>query len=155
MTGTGMQRRGLAPYICVKGAAEAIGFYVAAFGAKESFRLAEPDGRIGHAELVFGDTVLMISDEYPDFGALSPGAMGGSPVALHLTVDDCDAATTRAIDAGATELRAPRDEFYGDRSAMVACPFGYRWHLSAVNEIVTPEEMQRRWSRMLAGGEGA
>lgn len=155
MSEANMKRGGLTPYICVKGAAEAIDFYVAAFGAVETFRLSEPDGRVGHAELRFGDTVLMISDEYPDFGARGPGAFGGSPVSLHLNVENCDAATTRAIDAGATELRPPKDEFYGDRSSMVACPFGYRWHLSAVNEIVSPEEMQRRWSDMLSGGTSA
>lgn len=151
MSETPIRRPGIAPYICVRGAAEAIDFYVAAFGAVESFRLTEPEGKVGHAELHIGDGVLMISDEYPDFGARAPAAFGGSPVALHLGVADCDAAVARAEAAGATVLRAAKDEFYGDRSAMVACPFGYRWHLTSGKETITPAEMQRRWTAMLAG----
>ncbi|KAF0181864.1 MAG: PhnB protein [Alphaproteobacteria bacterium] len=146
-----IRRAGIAPYICVRGAAEAIDFYVAAFGAVESFRLTEPEGKVGHAELHVGDGVLMISDEYPDFGAKAPPSFGGSPVSLHLSVADCDAAVARAEAVGATVLRAPKDEFYGDRSAMVACPFGYRWHLTAAREDITPEQMQARWTAMLLG----
>lgn len=143
----------LSPYICVRGAGEAIDFYVTAFGGVEQFRLVEPDGKIGHAEVMFGETVLMISDEYPDFGARAPGAFGGSPVALHLVVADCDTAVNRAVDAGATLLRPPKDEFYGDRVGMVACPFGYRWHLSSGQVKVTPAQMQERWTRMLEAGQ--
>lgn len=150
-----MRRSALSPYICVRGAGEAIDFYVQAFGAVEEFRLVEPDGKVGHAQVLFGEAVLMISDEYPDFGARPPGAYGGSPVALHLGVADCDAATERAVSAGATLLRPPKDEFFGDRTAMVACPFGYRWHLNAPGEPVSPAEMQRRWTRMLEGGQSA
>jgi len=146
-----IKHAGIAPYICVRGAAEAIDFYVAAFGAVEEFRLTEPEGKVGHAQLLFGDSVLMICDEYPDFGARAPGAFGGSPVSLHINVEDCDAAFARAVAAGATELRLPKDEFYGDRSAMVACPFGYRWHLNAMKTPLTPAEMQARWSEMLQG----
>lgn len=146
-----IRRTGIAPYICVRGAGEAIDFYIAAFGAVEEFRLTEPEGRVGHAQLLIGDSVLMISDEYPDFGARAPAAFGGSPVSLHLDVEDCDAAFTRAVAAGATELRLPKDEFYGDRTAMVACPFGYRWHLNSTKAPITPAEMQRRWTEMLQG----
>lgn len=144
-----IRRSGVCAYLCVRGGAEALDFYKAAFGAVEEFRLVEPGGRIGHAQLLFGETVLMLSDEYPDFGARAPAAFGGSPVALHVEVPDCDAAMARAIEAGATELRPARDEFHGDRTGTVACPFGYRWHLSTAKEVVTPEEMQRRWTAML------
>jgi len=149
------RKRGIAPYICVRGASEAIDFYVAAFGVVEEFRLSEPDGKIGHAQILFGDSVLMISDEYPDFGARAPAAFGGSPVSLHIDVEDCDAAFARAVAAGATELRLPKDEFYGDRTAMVACPFGYRWHLNATKTPVSPAEMQRLWTEMLQSGQTA
>lgn len=151
MSQPAIKRASIAPYICVRGAAEAIDFYVAAFGAEESFRLTEPEGRVGHAELRIGDGVLMISDEYPDFGAKAPPSFGGSPVSIHLSVADCDASAARAEAAGATLLRAPKDEFYGDRSAMVACPFGYRWHLTEAKEEITPAQMQARWTAMLEG----
>jgi PhnB protein len=153
MSQTPIKRRGIAPYICVRGAAEAIDFYIAAFDAEELYRLTEASGKVGHAELKIGDGVLMLSDEYPDFGALAPASFGGSPVALHLSVPDCDAAVTRAEAAGATVLRPAKDEFYGDRAAMVACPFGYRWHLAGAKEEVTPAEMQKRWTNMLEAGQ--
>lgn len=155
MPETNAKRAPLSPYICVRGAGEAIDFYVTAFGAVEAYRLVEPDGKVGHAELHFGDSVLMVSDEYPDFGVRAPGAFGGSPVALTLAVADCDAAALRAVSAGATLLRPAKDEFHGNRSAMVACPFGYRWTLTAEIAAVSPEEMQRRWTRMLKAGESA
>ena len=150
-----VKRSAVAPYLCVSNAAEAIDFYAAAFGAVEEFRLTEPGGKIGHAQILINGGLVMLSDEYPDFGARAPAAFGGSPVALHVSVADCDAATERATKAGATLLRPPKDEFYGDRSAMVACPFGYRWHLTAKGESVSPEEMQRRMTAMYETGEGA
>src|SRR5262249_4921535 len=127
----------------------AIAFYAKAFGATERFRLSEPSGRIGHAEIQIGDSVLMLNDEYPDFGAKSPAATGGSPVAFHLRVEDADKAVGRAVKAGATLVRPVQDQFYGDRSGMVACPFGYRWSLAATKEVVSPQEMQKRWTKML------
>ena len=138
----------------VHDATAAIDFYVKAFGAVELFRLVEPAGRVGHAEISIGDTVLMMNDEYPDFGARSPGAIGGSPVAFHIAVPDADTAVERAVAAGATLVRPVQDQFYGDRSGMVACPFGYRWFLAAAQEVVSPEEMQKRWTKMLEGGQG-
>lgn len=146
-----IHRGAVAPYLCVSNAGEAIDFYAAAFGAVEEFRLTETGGKIGHAQILINGGLVMLSDEYPDFGARAPSAFGGSPVALHVRVDDCDAATERAVAAGATLLRPPRDEFYGDRAAMVACPFGYRWHLTAKGEEVSPEEMQRRLDQLSAG----
>jgi PhnB protein len=140
-------------HMTVHDAKAAIDFYVKAFGAVELFRLVEPAGRVGHAEIRIGDTVLMMNDEYPDFGARSPGAIGGSPVAFHIAVPDADEAVERAVAAGATLVRPVQDQFYGDRSGMVACPFGYRWFLAATKEVVSPEEMQKRWTEMLESGQ--
>ena len=142
----------LSPYISVKGASEAIAFYTRAFGASEQFRLEDPDsGRIGHSEIRIGGNTIMISDEYPDFGALSPDSLGGSPVKLHLYVDDVDDSFARAIEAGATELRPLKDEFYGDRTGTVMDPFGHTWMLASKREEVSPEEMQTRWQQMMGG----
>lgn len=136
----------LTAHLIVKDAAAAIAFYVAAFGAVEKYRLVDPvDGRIGHAELKFGDTPLMIADEYPDFGAVSPDTIGGSPVKFHLAVPDADAAMGRALAAGGTLLRPVHEEFYGDRTGLVADPFGYSWFIETRSVTVSPEEMQRRW----------
>jgi PhnB protein len=134
----------LAPYIIVRGAPAAIQFYRKAFGAKELFRLKEPSGKVGHAELSIGGACVMIADEYPDFGALSPVAVGGTPVALHLYVENVDEVVKNAVDAGATILQPLRDEFFGDRTASLSDPFGHKWHLATRKEEVSPEEMQRR-----------
>lgn len=142
----------LRAHATVHDAKAAIAFYIRAFGAVELFRLVEPAGRVGHAEIQIGDSVLMLNDEYPDFGAKSPASVGGSPVAFHIQVPDADAAVARALKAGATAVRPVQDEFYGDRMGMVACPFGYRWALSTPKENVSPAEMQKRWTRMLEGG---
>lgn len=142
----------LRAHATVHDAKAAIAFYIKAFGAVEQFRLSEPSGRVGHAEIRIGDSVLMLNDEYPDFGAKSPASVGGSPVAFRIEVPDADAAVARAVKAGATVVRPVQDEFYGDRMGMVACPFGYRWSLAAPKEQVSPAEMQKRWNKMLAGG---
>jgi PhnB protein len=143
----GDRQPALAPYIVVKGAARAIEFYRTAFGATEVFRLRDPGSdRLGHAELDLLGSRLMLADEYPDFGALGPVSIGGSPVTLHLYVEDVDAVVARAVDAGATVLRPLKDEFYGDRTAMLADPFGHRWHVATRREDVSPEEMQKRWN---------
>jgi len=137
----------LSPYINVKGASKAIDFYCAAFGAKEIFRLVDPsDGRVGHAELQLGDNVMMISDEYPDFGALGPVSFGGSPVKLYLNVEDVDNVFAKAIKLGAVELRGLKDEFHGSRSGVLTDPFGHVWHIDTLIEDVSPEEMQQRWN---------
>jgi PhnB protein len=140
-------------HMTVHDAKAALGFYARAFAAVELFRFVEPAGRVGHAEFRIGDTVLMMNDEYPDFGARSPGAIGGSPVAFHIAVPDADEAVERAVAAGATLVRPVQDQFYGDRSGMVACPFGYRWFLASPKEVVSPQEMQKRWTKMLEGGQ--
>ncbi|MEM7360191.1 MAG: VOC family protein [Pseudomonadota bacterium] len=136
----------ISPYITVKDAAAAIEFYCSALGAEEDFRLCDPaDGRIGHAQLNFGTSTLMISDEYPDFGALGPITFGGSPVKLHLTVEDVNSVFAKALELGAVELRPVHDEFYGSRSGMLTDPFGHTWHIETQIEHVPAEEMQNRW----------
>jgi PhnB protein len=142
-------------YLTVKDAARAIDFYREAFGAVEAYRLTEPGGRLGHAEITIGNTRLMLADEYPDFGALSPQTIGGSPVKLHVQVPDADAAIARAVAAGATILRPAKNEFYGFRSGMVADPFGFSWLLATQIEEVSPEEMQKRWSAIFETTQSA
>lgn len=139
----------LTPYILVRDAARAIEFYRRVFGAREVFRLTSPgEGRIGHAHLEIGDSALMLADEWPDFGAMAPPSIGGSPVRLHLSVPDVDAVVREAEAAGATVLRPVTDEFYGERTGMIADPFGHQWHVATPREEVSAEEMQRRWNAM-------
>lgn len=139
------------PHLVARDAAAALAFYGRAFGAVERYRLVEPSGKIGHAEFTVGDAVVMIADEYPDFGALSPAAFGGSPIKLLLYVADCDAVVRTAVDAGATLLRPVKDQFHGDRSGMVVDPAGFTWTIATRREDVSPEEMQRRFTAALAG----
>jgi PhnB protein len=134
----------MSPYLIVKGAPRAIEFYAKAFGAKEVYRLSEPSGKVGHAELEIGGARFMLADEYPDFGALSPVTIGGTPVSIHLYVADVDQTVAKAVEAGATLLRPLTDEFFGDRVAMVSDPFGHKWHLATRKEEVSPDEMQKR-----------
>jgi uncharacterized glyoxalase superfamily protein PhnB len=142
------------PYLRVKNAAAAIDFYKKAFGVLEKFRLTEPGpaGRIGHAELMFGCATVMVSEEYPELGILGPQSVGGASVSLHLHVDDCDALIARAVEAGAQLVRAPRDQFYGERSGSVRDPFGHEWLIGHEIEKLSPEEMQRRYDAMMSGG---
>ena len=139
------------PHLVARDAAAALAFYGRAFGAVERYRLVEPSGKIGHAEFTVGDAVVMIADEYPDFGALSPAAFGGSPIKLLLYVADCDAVVRTAVEAGATLLRPVKDQFHGDRSGMVVDPAGFTWTIATRREDVSPEEMQRRFTAALAG----
>ena len=133
------------PYLVIKGASAAIDYYKKVFGATERMRMDGPGGTIGHAELVIGGATLMLADEHPDFGAVSPQTFGGSAMRLHLYVEDVDAFIQRAVAAGATLLRPARNEFYGDRVAMIADPFGYSWFIATRREEMSPDEMQRRW----------
>jgi PhnB protein len=135
--------RSMSLYICVANASAAIDFYREAFGAKELWRLNEPGGKIGHAEIQIGNTSLMLSDEYPDYNTLSPETIGGSSVRIHLDVTDVDAFAERAIKAGATLVRPIADQFYGDRSGQLADPFGYTWIVSTHIRDVSVEEMQK------------
>lgn len=138
-------------YLCVKGADRAIDFYKEAFGATEKLRLAEPSGLIGHAELDFGGTTIMFSDEFPEYGAVAPDSTKGTPAMIHLHVDDCDAVIQRAVAAGAKIEREPQDQFYGERSGTIRDPFGHRWMIGHSIEDVAPEEMQRRYTEMMEG----
>ncbi|KTT24101.1 VOC family protein [Pseudacidovorax intermedius] len=135
-------------YLCVRDAQAAIDFYHRAFGATELFRLTEPSGRVGHAELDFGGHTVMLSEEYPEMGVRSPQALGATPVTLHLHVDDADGLVARAVSAGATLERSPEDHFYGERSGTVRDPFGHRWLIGHAIETVAPEEMQRRYTAL-------
>ena len=135
-------------YITVKDAAAAVKFYCDVFGGEELFRLVEPSGRVGHAEVKLGPATLMISDEYPEYGLRGPQALGGTPVSLHIHVDDADALIEKAVAAGAKLEREPADKFYGERSGSVVDPWGHRWLIGHSIEKVTPEEMQRRYDVM-------
>jgi len=135
----------LTPYLVVEGAAQAIAFYTRAFGAKETMRLAEPGGRIGHAQITIGDALVMLADEHPEMNIRGPKALGGSPVTLHLQVDDVDTAAARAVAAGATVVFPVKDQFYGKRSGRFEDPFGHVWILSTHVEDLSSEEMQRRY----------
>jgi PhnB protein len=139
--------RSMSFYICIAGASAALDFYREAFGAKELMRLTEPDGKVGHAEIQIGDAVLSISDEYPDYGVLSPKTIGGSSVKIHLNVTDVDAFAERAIKAGATLVRPIEDQFYGDRSGQITDPFGYTWIIATHLRDVPVEEMQKEVER--------
>lgn len=141
----------LTPYLVVGDAPAALDFYARAFGAQEQLRLTDPAGRIGHAHMTLGDSAFMLADEHPEFGALSPVTIGGSPITLHLEVADPDAAAARAVAAGATLLRPVEDQFHGNRSGMVVDPFGHKWFLSAQTEAVDAGEMQRRYDKLTAG----
>jgi PhnB protein len=135
---------GVVPYLSVKGAADAIEFYKKAFGATELMRLPGPDGTLGHAEIKIGNALVMLADENPDYGNLSPKTLGGSAVRLHMYVEDVDAFFERAVAAGAKVLIPVADQFYGDRSGRLEDPFGHVWLFSTHIEDVSPEEMQRR-----------
>jgi uncharacterized glyoxalase superfamily protein PhnB len=138
------------PYLRVHHSAQAIAFYQQAFGATELFRLTEPNGRIGHAEIKIGPVTLMLSDEYPDSGILGPLALGGTTFTMHLHVDDADEAFERAVQAGATVVRPLQNEFYGERGGRLRDPFGHEWLIGSQIEAVTPEEMQRRYDALMA-----
>jgi uncharacterized glyoxalase superfamily protein PhnB len=141
------------PYLRVKRAAEAIAFYQRAFGAKEKFRLTEPSGRIGHAELDFGGAIIMLCDEFPELGFNGPETVGAVTSSIHLHVDNADELIKRAIEAGATLTREPADQFYGERSGTVRDPFGHEWMIGHNLEQVEPEEMQRRYDEVLGKGK--
>jgi PhnB protein len=138
------------PYLIVRDAPAAIEFYKRIFGAEEIMRLAEPGGRIGHAELNLGDAMIMIAEEHPDRGVLSPLAYGGSGSFLHLHVANVDDMTARAAEAGAKILVEPKTQFYGERSSKIQDPFGHVWMLGQHIEDVSPDEMQRRYTKLLS-----
>jgi PhnB protein len=132
------------PYLHVDGATRAIEFYSKVFGATERMRMPAPGGKIGHAELQIGDSVIMLADEFPDMNVRGPKAIGGTPVTVMVYVEDVDQAFDRAIKAGAKEIRPVMDQFYGDRSGEFEDPFGHRWNVATHVEDVPPDEMAKR-----------
>ena len=138
----------LMPYLRVKDAATAIDFYKQAFGAKEKYRLMM-GGRVGHAELKFGDCVVMLSDEFPDKGIVGPKTLGGTSFTLSLYVANVDKAVEKAASVGATVTQPPQDQFYGDRTARLEDPFGHSWSIQGRFEDVTPKQMQKRLDAMM------
>jgi PhnB protein len=142
--------RTVAPYLAIKNAVSALEFYKSAFGAIETYKLIVPDGRVGHAEIRLGDSLIMLSDEFPEFGGKTPEALGGSPVSIHLYVEDVDAFFKRALAAGARERKPVADQFYGDRSGQLEDPFGHLWWVATHKEDVAPEEMQKRVRALFA-----
>ena len=131
------------PSIFVRGAAKAIEFYKAAFGAQERMRFPGPDGLIMHAEITVGDSVIMLADEMGDQGGRSPEALGGTPVSFFVYGDDVDAAWKRAVEAGATPVVPLADQFWGDRTGCLKDPFGHQWWLAQHVKDMTPEELQK------------
>ncbi|MGH7898967.1 MAG: VOC family protein [Candidatus Binatia bacterium] len=143
--------QGATPYLCCKGAARAIEFYKQGLGATEVMRMAQPDGRVGHAEMRMGEALIMLADEFPEMGFKSPETLGGSPVTIHLYVEDVDAVAKRAVAAGGKLVRPVEDQFYGDRSCTLQDPVGHVWNLSTHKEDVPPEELKRRAEALYGG----
>jgi PhnB protein len=139
------------PYLIIDGAADALEFYKKAFGAIELFRM-EHEGKIGHAEIKIGDSPIMLADEHPQEGHVSPKKLGGSPVGIMIYVDDVDTIFKQAIDAGGVEKKALQDQFYGDRSGSLTDPFGHVWTVATHKEDVSPEEIERRLAAFKTAG---
>jgi PhnB protein len=142
------------PYLHVDGADAAIRFYTEVLGATERVRMGGPDGRVGHAELAIGDSMIMLADEYPDMGVRGPKTIGGTPTTIHVYVEDADAVFAAALAAGATELRPVENQFYGDRSGQFEDPFGHHWNVATHVEDVPPEEMEQRAAEAMAAQSG-
>jgi PhnB protein len=136
--------QGATPYLSIRGAASAIDFYKDAFGATEEMRMGDPNGKIGHAEIKIGEARIMLADECPEMGFRSPQEYGGSPVTIHIYVNDVDKMVSHAIAAGAKVLKPVEDQFYGDRAGKLEDPFGHVWYIATHKEDVPPEELKRR-----------
>ncbi len=143
------------PYLCVSDAVRAIEFYKEAFGATEVLRMEAPGGKIGHAELRIGDSVVMLADEFPELDFRSPQSIGGTSAHFHIYDEDVDARVERAIAAGAKLTQPVKDQFYGDRSGTVEDPFGHRWYIATHIEDLTPEEVRRRIDAEMGQSAGA
>jgi PhnB protein len=141
--------RNVTPYLKIKGAADALAFYKKALGATERMCMNGPGGKVMHAEIEIGDSVLMLSDEFPDHGCRGPQTLGGTTVGIHLYVQDADAVFNQAVAAGAKVLRQVQDQFYGDRCGTVVDPFGHEWTISTHKEDVSPEELHQRMAGMM------
>ncbi|HEV8323828.1 MAG TPA: VOC family protein [Myxococcota bacterium] len=140
------------PYLIVRGAARALEYYKKAFNASELVRMADPSGKVAHAEIQIGNSRLMLGDEFPEMGARSPETVGGSPVGICLYVEDVDALFKQAIEAGGREERPVKDQFYGDRAGTLRDPFGHQWTIATHTEDVPPEEMKRRMADSMKHG---
>ena len=141
----------VSPYLTVEDAGEAIDFYVDVLGATVRGRMDGPDGKVGHAELEVGDSLIMLADVFPDMGQSTPKDLGGTPVSMMLYVEDVDATFAKALGAGATEVSPVEDQFYGDRSGQFDDPWGHRWNVATHVEDVPPEEMEARAAKAMAG----
>ncbi|THV41700.1 VOC family protein [Glycomyces buryatensis] len=138
------------PYLFIDGATDAIEFYKSVLGAEERMRMEAPGGKVGHAELKLGESVVMMADEFPDMGAIGPKNVGGTSVMLHVYVEDVDAVFASALASGAKQLQEVKNEFYGDRIGTFEDPWGHRWSVASHVEDVPPEEMQRRMEKATA-----
>jgi PhnB protein len=143
--------RAVTPYLTVTGAAKALEFYKAAFGAVETVRLVGPDGRVGHAEIEINGSPIMLSEEYPEMDVRSPTTLGGSGVGIHLLVEDSDAVFNRAVKLGATAVKPVEDQFYGERSGRLKDPFGHTWYIATRTEEISNVEMVRRAESWMKG----
>ena len=143
--------RTVTPYLTLKGAARAIAFYERAFGAQEVERMTGPDGEsVMHAEVRIGDSVVMLSDEFPQMGSRSPETLGGTTASIFLYVPDVDTAFQRAVDAGAKAVMPPTDMFWGDRFGTLVDPFGHQWSMATHKEDLSPEEIRKRGAVAMA-----
>lgn len=155
-TSASSQYPAFSPYLAIRDAAKAIEFYKAAFGATERFRLADKNtGKIGHAEILINGALVMLSEENPQWGNISPQTLNGTPITFCLIVENADAAFARAVAAGATARMPVMDQFYGFRSGSVVDPYGYQWMLQHQTETVAPAELQKRWDAMAGKCDGA
>jgi PhnB protein len=141
------------PYLIVDGGSAAIDFYTSVLGATERMRMPAPEDKVGHAELEIGDSVIMLADEAPDMDARGPRAVGGTPVSLHVYVEDADSVFERAVQAGAKALRPVEDRFYGDRSGSFEDPFGHQWHVATHVEDIPADEMKERAAAASSTGQ--
>ena len=143
------------PYLHIRGAADAIEYYKKVFGATELMRMPGPGGKVMHAEIRIGDSIVMLADENPQMGALSPQSVGGTASGFLVYVDKVDAVVQKAVDSGSKLLRPVQDQFYGDRSGTITDPFGHRWYVATHIEDVTPEEMRKRMAAATAQAAGS
>jgi PhnB protein len=146
--------RSVTPYLFVKGAAKAIEFYKNVFGASERMRMPTPDGKILHAELQIGDSVIMLTDENPQMGATGPQTLGGTSISIHAYFENVDEVAQKAVEAGAKLIRPVKNQFYGDRTGTLVDPFGHMWSVATHVEDVSPEEMQKRAAAAMSQAAG-
>ena len=139
------------PYLSVENASGAIEFYTTVFGARERMRMPAPNGKLGHAELEIGDSLVMLADVFPEMGGQTPQSLGGTPVTVMVYVDNVDAVFDRAIAAGATVEREVQDQFYGDRAGQFIDPFGHKWFVATHVEDVSPQDMAQRAAAAMGG----